>query len=63
GDGVSDVLPGIGIEGWAMPIHQCTLGVIGVHLLDSLRLDGLCKACADVERWSFQFIVAPLRVE
>jgi len=63
GDGVSDVLPNIGIEGWAMPIHQCTLAGMGVHLLDNLRLDRLAEACARHKRWSFLFTVAPLRVE
>jgi kynurenine formamidase len=62
-DGVSDVLPNIGIEGWAMPIHQCTLAGMGVHLLDNLRLDRLAEACARTKRWSFLFTVAPLRVE
>ena len=62
GDGVSDALPGSGIEGWAMPIHQCTLVAMGVHLLDNLRLDSLAEACARNGRWTFQFTVAPLRV-
>jgi kynurenine formamidase len=62
-DGVSDALPNIGIEGWAMPIHQCALVAMGVHLLDNLRLDRLSAACAKHKKWSFLFTVAPLRVE
>jgi kynurenine formamidase len=62
-DGVSDVFPSVPIEGWAMPIHQCTLAAMGVHLLDNLRLDDLCSACAEHEQYDFQFTVAPLRVE
>jgi kynurenine formamidase len=62
-DGVSDPLPGVGIHGWAMPIHQCTLVAMGVHLLDNLRLDTLSEACARHKRWAFLFTVAPLRVE
>jgi len=62
-DGVSDPLPGAGIEGWPMPVHQCGLVAIGLHLLDNLRLDTLAAACARVERWSFQLTVAPLRIE
>jgi kynurenine formamidase len=62
-DGVSDVFPSVPIEGWAMPIHQCTLAAMGVHLLDNLRLDDLCSACAQHEQYDFQFTVAPLRVE
>ena len=62
GDGVSDALPNSGIEGWAMPVHQCALAGMGVHLLDNLRLDELSMACAEQGRWAFQFTVAPLRV-
>ena len=63
GDGISDVFPGPEIPGWIMPVHQCTLVAMGVHLLDNLRLDGLCEACAEHKQYAFQFIVAPLRVE
>jgi len=62
-DGVSDPLPGLGIEGWPMPIHQCALVALGVHLLDNLRLDRLSEACARHARWAFHFTVAPLRVD
>jgi kynurenine formamidase len=62
-DGVSDVLPALGIPDWFMPIHQCTLVALGVHLLDNLRLDRLAEACARSGRWAFQFTVAPLRVD
>ncbi len=61
-DGVSDPLPGSGIRDWAMPIHQCALPAMGVHLLDNLRLDNLAEACARHGRWAFQFTVAPLRI-
>lgn len=61
-DGVSDPLPVSGIEGWPMPIHQCALAALGVHLLDNLRLDRLAEACARHGRWAFHFTVAPLRV-
>lgn len=46
-----------------MPIHQCTLAAMGVHLLDNLRLDSLAAACAEHRQYEFQFTVAPLRVE
>jgi kynurenine formamidase len=62
GDGVSDPLPGSGIDGWPMPVHQCALVAMGVHLLDNLRLDRLAEACARHRRWAFQLTVAPLRV-
>jgi kynurenine formamidase len=62
-DGISDRLPPPGIADWPMPIHQCTLVAMGVHLLDNLRLDDLASACARHQRWAFQLTVAPLRIE
>jgi kynurenine formamidase len=62
-DGVSDPLPGSGIASWPMPVHQCALVAMGVHLLDNLRLDGLAEACARHGRWAFQLNVAPLRID
>jgi kynurenine formamidase len=60
-DGVSDVLPP-NDHRWSMPVHQCLLVGMGVHLLDNLRLDRLAAACADAERWAFLFVVAPLQI-
>jgi kynurenine formamidase len=62
-DGVSDVLPNNAAPGWALPVHQCCLVAMGVHLLDNLRLDRLADACARRRRWSFLFVAAPLRIE
>jgi len=62
-DGVSDVLPGLHPSEWAMPIHQCVIVAMGVHLLDNLRLDRLAEACKRHDRWSFLFTIAPLRIE
>lgn len=61
-DGVSDAFPGLGIKGWTMPVHQCTLVAMGVHLLDNLRLDALASACAQHGKWGFHFSIAPLRI-
>jgi len=62
-DGISDVVPGPGIQGWFVPIHQCGIVGIGLHLLDNLDLSALSRACAERERYAFFFVVAPLRVE
>ena len=62
-DGVSDSLPGMRIEGWVIPVHQCGLVAMGLHLLDNLRLDRLADACARHGRWAFQLTIAPLCVE
>lgn len=60
-DGVSDPLPG-NDHRWSMPIHQCLLVGMGVHLLDNLRLDHLAAACAAAGRYEFQLVVSPLRI-
>jgi kynurenine formamidase len=62
-DGVSDALPGPRIPGWPIPVHQCCLVAMGVHLLDNLALAELCEACAARRRYEFLLVVAPLRVE
>ena len=62
-DGVSDPLPGPGIPGWPIPVHQCCLVAMGVHLLDNLALGELAEACAERGRYEFLFVVAPLRIE
>jgi kynurenine formamidase len=45
-DGISDPLPASGIEGWPIPVHQCCLAGMGVHLLDNLQLGRPAAACA-----------------
>ncbi len=62
-DGVSDALPNNSAAGWPIPIHQCALVAMGVHLLDNLQLARLADACARHQRWEFLFAVAPLRID
>ncbi|MFK7898751.1 MAG: cyclase family protein [Myxococcota bacterium] len=62
-DAISDVIPAPPIEGWVMPVHQCTLVAMGVHLLDNLALGELALACAELSQYDFQLTVAPLRIE
>ena len=62
-DGVSDPLPGPRIDGWVMPVHQCGLVAMGLHLLDNLELAALAEACARRGRWAFQLTIAPLRID
>jgi len=59
-DGISDGLPGLAVPDWSVPVHQCCLVAMGVHLLDNLDLSCLSAACAERERWEFLFAVAPL---
>ena len=62
-DGVSDAIPNGSAESWPMPIHQCGIVAMGLHLLDNLRLDTLAEACARNARSAFFLVVAPLRVK
>lgn len=61
-DGVSDPLPPDVTGGWPIPVHQCCLVAMGVHLLDNLEMGRLSEACARVGRWEFLFSIAPLRI-
>jgi len=61
-DGIQDAMPGHGLEKWPVPIHQCCLVAMGVHLLDNLELRTLAAACAERSRWEFFLSVSPLRV-
>jgi kynurenine formamidase len=58
-DGVSDAVPS-GFKEFALPIHVCTLVMMGVHLIDNADLDALAAACAKNGRYEFQFVMAPL---
>ena len=62
-DGISDVVPGLGVTGWFVPVHQMGIAGIGLHLLDNLDLRDLSAACTERNRHHFFFVVAPLRVE
>lgn len=59
GDGDSDVLPSP-IREIGKPVHAGCLVAMGVHMIDNCDLDTLAAACAELDRWQFQFTVAPL---
>ena len=61
-DGISDGLGGEMVTGWAMPIHQCVIAAMGVHLVDNVDLLGLSEACAEEGRYAFLLTIAPLRL-
>ncbi len=60
-DGSADVLPS-GCEGQSHPLHQLALMGLGMPLLDNLNLEDIAKVAADLNRWEFLLVVAPLRV-
>lgn len=64
GDGVHDPIPPNQVHrDWAMPIHMLALAGMGLPLLDNLDLEPVAAVCAELGRWEFQLVVAPLRIE
>jgi kynurenine formamidase len=58
-DGISDAMPS-GYNEFQLPIHSCTIVMMGVHLIDNADLDALATTCARNGRYEFQFVMAPL---
>lgn len=61
-DGVSDVMPS-GVEGLFNPLHELVLVGLGMPIFDNLDLEALSKQAASLNRVTFLFVAAPLRVE
>jgi kynurenine formamidase len=61
GDGDSDVRPSP-VDGVHSPVHALAVAAMGVPLLDNLDLEGLSAATAEVGRYEFLLVVAPLNV-
>ena len=60
-DGISDVMPA-GVEGLALPLHELALVALGMPLLDNLDLEVLAREAARLNRSTFLFVCAPLRI-
>jgi len=61
GDGDSDVRPSP-VAGVHSPIHALALAALGLPLLDNLDLEELSRTCAELGRYEFLLVVAPLVV-
>ena len=59
GDGITDVLPPV-VPSVRLPIHEIALARMGLQLLDNLDLDAVGDTCAQLGRWEFLLLVAPL---
>ena len=53
-----DSVPGLGVN----PIHRFAIVSRGMNLLDNLDLEAAAEVAAELERWEFMLVVAPLRV-
>jgi kynurenine formamidase len=61
-DGVSDVQPS-GCEGiYRIPVHTIAIPAMGLHLLDNADLGALSETCAELGRYAFCLMMAPLRL-
>ncbi|MFG1664171.1 cyclase family protein [Streptomyces sp. Y7] len=60
-DGNNDIAPSP-VAGIAFPVHVLAMQAMGVHLLDYLDFEELAPACAELDRWHFLSVVAPLRL-
>jgi kynurenine formamidase len=60
-DGNNDTAPSA-VEGVDFPVHVLAVNALGLHLLDYLQFAGLARACAEVGRWSFLCVIAPLHL-
>ncbi len=53
-----DSVPGLGFN----PIHRYAIVARGMNLLDNLNLDDVANVAAELNRWEFMLVVAPLRI-
>jgi kynurenine formamidase len=61
-DGVSDVMPSA-VEGLANPLHELVLVGLGMPIFDNLDLEAVADKAAELDRTTFMFVAAPLRVK
>ena len=60
-DATSDVAPSR-VEKQSLPLHVLTIAALGMPLLDNLDLEALAETAAELDRATFMFVGAPLRV-
>ena len=61
-DGVSDVMPS-GVEGLPNPLHELVLVGLGMPIFDNLDLEAVAATASQLNRPTFMFVAAPLRVK
>jgi len=60
-DGNNDTAPSA-VAGVDFPVHVLAINALGLHLLDYLQFTELSQVCAEIRRWSFLCVIAPLRL-
>lgn len=51
-----------GAEVTVLPLHDFSLIMLGIHLMDNMNLDAVAEAAASRKRWEFLLTAAPLPV-
>ena len=46
-----------------MPIHMVGIVAMGLWLIDNCQLEDLAATCERLQRWEFQFALAPIRFQ
>jgi kynurenine formamidase len=60
-DGNNDTAPSM-VQGVDFPVHVLAIVGLGLHLIDYLDLAALAPICAEMRKWSFLCMIAPLRL-
>jgi kynurenine formamidase len=60
-DANNDTAPSA-VAGIDFPVHVLAVNALGLHLLDYLQFTELRQVCAEIRRWSFLCVIAPLRL-
>jgi kynurenine formamidase len=61
-DAAADVAPSQ-VDGVGLPVHMLTIVAMGVDLFDNQDLEALAEKAAELNRWDFMLVAAPLAVE
>ena len=62
-DALDAAAPGWATNEWMLPVHQICVPYLGMPLLDNASLEPLATTCAELGRWEFCLVVAPLVLE
>lgn len=60
-DGNNDSAPSV-VQGVDFPVHVLATAGLGLHLIDYLDFMNLARTCAELRKWSFLSVIAPLRL-
>lgn len=60
-DGNNDTAPSV-VQGVDFPVHVLAVAGLGLHLIDYLDFETLARRCAELRKWSFLSVIAPLRL-